>query len=419
MAYGERMNRAPADAPNGTGSAADKVLEYAYLFILAFFTLSAFRNTTMLDSARLSFTYAMPRGTWVLAGLIAGARIARDRPWSLRDVALGVLICCALIRSWQHVERSYIFELAILIVGAHGIDFGKIIRVHFFAVAAALAVTMILALAGVIENLVYYRLWTSRMAFGIIYPTDFAAQVFFLAAAWAWIRGRRITWIEIVVFIGVMVFLHVFCDARNSVMCLGLMTAGLAYLKLRREAAARRGRTYSMSAVSRWLCVLAAPLLAAVMLVLSLLYNDGPFMAKLNELISDRFYFGHLAFRDYAVTLFGQDVPMEGLGGTTLPGEGYYFFLDSSYINMLFCFGAVTLVVLLAAYAMSASREKNNRSWERLGILAAAALQCASEHHFIELAYNPFLLLTLAVSLPEREEEPLARRGTGGGRHAA
>lgn len=392
---------------------ADRLLEYAYLLLLAFYTLAAFRNTTMLDGSRLVFTWEMAAALRILSLLLVGARLARAKSWRWGEIILAALICGALLRSWQHVNRSFIFELAVLIAGARGIDFTKILRVHFYAVAAALIVTVALALGGYIENLVYYRDGVSRMAFGIIYPTDFAAQVFFLTACWVWLRQRKITWWELGIIAALAVFCYVFCDARNSVACMLLLVLGSVYLKLRRRGAAKRCRDYALHPAAGWICVLSAPILAAVMILLCRFYSGEGWMLRLDGILSNRLYYGWTAFRDYSVNLFGQDVYMDGLGGLediSVFQHYYYFFLDSSYVNMLFCHGIVTLTALLAGCAVSALREKRNRAWEHLLVLTVVALQCAFEHHFIELVYNPFLLLTLAVSAaaspaaPQEEE---------------
>ena len=386
---------------------ADRLLEYAYLLLLAFYTLAAFRTTTMLDESLLVFSYELAAALRILSLLLVGARLARSRSWGLGEILLAALICGSLLRSWQHVERSFIFELAVLIAGARGIRFTKILRVHLYAVAAALIVTVALALGGQIQNLVYYREGAARMrmAFGIIYPTDFACQVFFLTAGWVWLRHRKISWWELGIIVVLAVFCYVFCDARNSVACMLLMAVGTAYLKLRRRSVGKRVIEYALHPAAGWICVLSAPILAAVMILLCRFYTGEGLMLRMDGLLSNRLYYGWTAFQDYSVNLFGQDVYMDGLGGLTdisvFQYYYYYFFLDSSYVNLLFCHGVVTLAALLAGYVVSALREKRNRAWERLFVLAVAALQCTFEHHFIELAYNPFLLLTLAESAAE------------------
>ena len=403
----ERLRRLPDRAPALT----DRLLEIAYLLLLAFYTLAAFRATTMLDTSILYFEYETARDMRIVNLLVVGARLARSRSWRPAEILMGLVLCGCLFRSWEHVYRNFVFELALLIAGARGMDFGKILRVHFAAAATALAVTVMLTQAGLIENLIYYRDdGTMRMSFGIIYPTDFAAQLFFLAVSWAWLRSARITWAELAAFVGLAVFSFAFCDARNNALCLVLLAAILAWLKLRRRAA--RGGEYTMLSGVQWLCVLAAPLGAAGMIGLSRLYDGSPLMESLNRLLSQRLYYGAEAFERFSVNLFGQEVELVGWGGTNIVGPvTSAFFLDSSYVNMLFCFGAVTLTAFLAAYVLSSRREQKNRSWERLALLALTALQCGMEHHFMELIYNPFLLLTLAASGPEVLPPPRRREG--------
>lgn len=385
----------------------DRLFEYGYLLLTGLVTAMAFIDTTMLTYEQVGWMYTLVPWTRLALLLFVGAKLARERSWQIGEIVLAALFCGALLRSWQRVERAYIAELALLFVGAHGIDFRKIARVWLAICTAALACTMVLALTGVVENLVYYRGERMRMAFGILYPTDFAAHVFFLAAGWAWLRGERITVWETIGVAGLGVFCLVFCDARNSVICLFLLAAGLLYLKLRRRAAQKRGGVYEMTRPIQWLLTVSAPVLAAGMLLLSRLYDgENGFMTALDRALSGRLALGHQAFASYPVRLFGQDVPMVGLGGTTEPIEEY-FFLDSSYVNILFCFGLIVLLCVLGAMVLSALREKRAGAWERLGLLAVVALQCMVEHHLMELAYNLFLLLPLAASGEKQKQTPV------------
>ncbi|MBR2716914.1 MAG: hypothetical protein IKD79_04170 [Oscillospiraceae bacterium] len=393
-----------ADLRNNAGL-WDRVFEYGYLLLAGLVTLMAFVDTTMMTMEQVGWMYSLIPWVRLLLLLFVGAKLAREPSWQAAPLLLALLLCGALLRSWQRVERPYILELALLIAGAHGIDFKKIAAVWFGVCAAGLLLSMTLALTGVIENLVYLRQGRTRMSFGIIYPTDFSAHVFFLAAAWAWIRERRITFWEIALIAALGVFCLVFCEARNTVLCLFLLTAGLLYLKLRE----RGGRPYAMVRPVQWMLVLSGPILAALMILLSALYRpEVGWMSWLDQFMSLRPSLGHQAFVRYSVSLFGQPVALNGLGGTANP-TGEYIFLDSSYINILYSYGAVTLLFLLGAMLLSGLREKRLGAWEHLGILAVVVVHCALEHHMIEIAYNLFLLLPLAASGPRQD----------GGRHTA
>lgn len=385
----------------------DRLFEYGYLLLAGLVTGMAFTDTTMLTYEQVGWMYTLVPWVRLALLLFIGAKLARERSWRIGEIVLAALFCGALLRSWQRVGRAYIAELALLFVGAHGIDFKKIARVWLAISAAALAGTMVLALTGVIENLVYYRGVHRRMAFGILYPTDFAAHVFFLAAGWAWLRERRIALWEIAAIAGLGVFCLVFCDARNSVICLFLLAAGLLYLKLRRREARKRGGAYEPLRPIQWLLTASAPVLAAGMILLSRFYDgESGFMSALDRGLSGRLALGHQAFLLYPVRLFGQEVPMVGLGGTTEP-VAEYFFLDSSYMNILFCFGLVVLLCVLGTMVLSALREKRAGAWERLGLLAVVALQCMVEHHLLELGYNLFLLLPLAATDEKQKQTPV------------
>lgn len=67
-----------------------------------------------------------------------------------------------------------LITLALLIVGAQGVSFRKIIWVYFVVGIIMMAVMITAAEAGMIENLVYHQPGRKqRIAFGSVYPTDF------------------------------------------------------------------------------------------------------------------------------------------------------------------------------------------------------------------------------------------------------
>jgi hypothetical protein len=118
-------------------------------------------------------------------------------------------------------------------------------------------------------------------------------------------------------------------------------------------------------------------------------------MSFLNKALSGRLELGHEGFIRYELSLFGQFVDQNGLG-TSTSFEGDYFYLDSSYINILLRFGLVILDVVLAIITTLSLRERRRDSYFRLMILTVVSLQSMIEHHLIEIAYNPFLLLLFA-----------------------
>lgn len=373
----------------------EKIFEILYLILLGIFVVMSFKDTTQIQYKWSNgFIMAMR----ILGVLVVIAKIAVGRQWKLWEAVLCCVICGSLMASWNAYPRTYILELAILIAGAYHVPFKKIVKVYFAVSLSCLLITMLLAGVGVVENLIYYRNSSKmRISFGCIYPTDFTAHVFFIAAMYAWIRERRISYVEIGGIGLLAVFCYWFCDARLNTICLLLLAVGLLYMKIRRKWARRRKVSYEMNRVLRIFLCAAMPVCAAVMFVLVFAFSKGSSIAYwVDGLLSSRLQLSLQGFQEYPITWFGQELTMWGLGGTTVY-SGQYFFLDSSYVNVLLTMGIMVLISVGIVFVMGTGRECRRKNWEHLGILAVIALQCTVEHHLLQIAYNPFLLMLFAL----------------------
>ena len=401
-------------------SPPEALLHLVYLGFVGLISLMAFQETTM---SPLLPTEGQLRFVLVTELAAVVCKMAAERSWRWPELLLAALVTGVFPWTWLRIGERYLLHLALLILGARGVSFEKIVKVHLSVTAAALAVTVYRALSGQIPNLVYTRGGRPRISFGVIYPTDFCAHLFFLVCCWAWLRERRITWPELGGLLLLAWFCLRFCDARNTTLCLGLLAGGLAYVKLRRRLARGRAGEYRMNSAFSALLSLSAPLAALGMLLLSLLYReDRPWTVALDGLMSHRLSLGRMGFDRYdGFSWCGQPVYMQGAGGTTVPTEEY-FWLDCSYVNILLRMGVLILFFALLTMVLGGLRQRRAGSWERLGLLTVAALHCAIEHHLMEIAYHPFLLMILAVSSPEPAAgrilpafRPLSRRARPAG----
>ena len=378
------------------GAPRQSVLELIYLAYLAVYTVVAFSLTTMIPITFSQGFLDLLMISEVLA-VVVKTYTERDWNWGLFFWAAVVILPFAWTRHTLGGGHLLMLETAVLIVGAHGISFDKILKVYLIAALSVLAVTMLLALTGVIENLIYYRNGHQRISFGVIYPTDFSAHVFFLVCGYVWLRERRIRYWEIAGIVLLALFCYWFCEARNTALCLLVLVLLLLYLNVRRALAEKRGRGYRMSKLLSGLLVVSMPLATLLMIMLTAAYRDEiPWLVFLNKLLSGRLALGRIAFETYPVTWHGQYVYMNGLG-RSLEGPSNYFYLDSSYINILFRFGILTLVVVVGIMVLGARRQQKLGSWERLCLFAVIALHCMIEHHLIQIAYDPFLLTAFAA----------------------
>ena len=266
---------------------------------------------------------------------------------------------------------------------------------------------MIAGYTGLITNLVYHRGKKVRMAFGFIYPTDFAAHVVYMIAAWVLIRQVRCSWIEIGMMIICVIFFEKYCDVRTSEAVMILLILCVIYLKIRNALAEKKGTKYKPSILLKCLCLVIPYGLAGFMILTSRFYNSEiTWMAKLNTLFSTRLAIGKEAFERYDIKLWGQNIPMIGNGGTTEPVQGY-FFLDSSYVNILLRLGLVVFILIMLMISIIMIRNINQPYI--LAVMVIICIHSVMEHHMFELFCDVFLMLPFAKFGVEENEKELEK----------
>ncbi|MCI5758558.1 MAG: hypothetical protein MR218_00600 [Eubacterium sp.] len=415
-----------------------KYFETAFYLYLAFIVLKSILTATMIPvnwwNTRLENILQL------LALVMVMWKAASGDVWTARERILAVFLCGSLVLSWHSYSYAFIYELAVLLFLAHGMEFRKILTVHLAVSLAVTLVTVTLALSGRIENLTYYQEahnYRARMAFGFLYPTDFCAHLFFMTLSYVWLRLRKIRWGEIAAIAVLGIFTWVCCDARTTTLLFALLVLRLGIMKLRSHRAssgrpadhaacgsrtmraARRSeeRRTGTAVFSRfrewidWLIVLSAPIFAAMMILMSRFYSESSgFLRFVNRVLNNRLYYGHIGFERYNMRLWAQNVEMHGAGGA-VKRTTEYFFLDSSYVNILLCLGLVVLAAVLLILVITANRQRKTGDHLKLFLLFLIIAACVIEHHLIEIQTNPFLLLVLAADDGQRDDFHVSRTG--------
>lgn len=74
----------------------------------------------------------------------------------------------------------------------------------------------------------------------------------------------------------------------------------------------------------------------------------------------------------------------------------FYFYIDSSYVQLAVMYGLVLMGLVLLAFLVISCRAWSQKEWVFLWILAIAAVHGVMEQHLVELSYCPFILALLA-----------------------
>ena len=110
------------------------------------------------------------------------------------------------------------------------------------------------------------------------------------------------------------------------------------------------------------------------------------FLEMIDETITGRLGLGNIGIKEYGITLFGQDIPMVGMGGSTEVQEDY-FFIDSSYLFILLRYGIIFLFIVFIVYGCICYKYRNDTVL--MICITLLAISCFIDHHMMEEAYNP------------------------------
>ena len=366
-------------------------LEALFLFLAGVYLLFAYSDmTTFFVPWSLDFGAALLRAMAVtaLARLILiGPR--RIEPW----VGLAIAAVCYLCHRAMGDRNLYF--LAALTLGFAGIEYRRILRVCLLSVGAGLAVTVLAAWAGAVDNLVYFRDGL-RSSWGTVYPTDLSSLVLFLLA-FLWVAWRKApNWAMLLVSLGSLALSLFITMSRNALVCSALLSAMIAWRWLEEAVLERRG-VKGPGKVVDWLTTLAFPLGAAAVFGMFWLYaRDTGIGLRLDVMLSERLKQGLDGWNAYGFTPFGTFFEQIGNGFSVFPQKGRNF-IDSSYLLMLLRNGWVT-TLMYAAIWVAVTRRALRCGDRRLAlVMAMIAFHSVMEHHFTELHFNPILAMPLAA----------------------
>lgn len=321
--------------------------------------------------------------------------LGKQKNWTILEVFLGVMVAFAFFMDSQMAGDASIMDIALLLLCAKDIPYEAILREYVVIKVPMIAMTIIGSRFGVFENLIYHQTGGRvREAFGFCYPTDFAAQIFFLFMVWVLIRRVKTSYIELAAMVGAGILLKIFCDTNNSVLCIWILVLSVVVFKVL-DKMDLKGSFFAL--VEKIYCIgcLCLPFVFSVMMILlSRFYNpDNSFLLAIDKALNYRLGWGLEGFTRYDATLWGQYVEMHGNGGTTEKATDY-FFLDCSYVNILLRQGLIIFALVLLVLVVLIF--KNWKDHLFLWLLVMVCLHCVIEHHFMEFSYNIFLILPFA-----------------------
>lgn len=368
-------------------------LDYLYLVILGIYLFFYFADTTMFEIMWPSdFTWVLRLITLIIVLL---RFLSYKDNVELKDIVLIFFTMTIFLAVWHRTGYNILYDTALLLAGAFQINYRKILKVYLLVCIPFLIYTIIASQIGIVTNLIYNQHGRIRESFGFVYPTDFAAHVFYIFATWVLIRELKCSIIELFIMLLTVILLNFFSDTRCSEIAIVLLVLGVLVLKFKHKLAINIKIAKALSKIFKIVCMILPFLLAVFMTFLCRFYNpSNTIMAFVNSILSQRLKLGKKIFDYYDIQIWGQYVQMSGNGGS-LEQPADYTFIDCSYINILMRFGI--LIFCIVIFILWCIMIKNYNNVFILGILMLICIHSMIEHHLFEFYYNIFIILPLAL----------------------
>lgn len=348
-------------------------------------------STTMLErtffQVKVNFLF--------LVVLLLGLRFLYKMRISYKYLILSILLLLSGALVYFQTNRLNFLVYSMLLVLLVNVDMKVVLR-NYVVVAGILVVgVFLLSLVGMVPNLQYNRAGVIRNSFGFIYPTDFASHCFYLFLATSYLLKDKFIWTRSLFGVLLSAFIIKYCDARLNAMSILLATVIFIYFYY------SNGKKLKIFALLPY----SAVVFASIVTYLSYKFSwSNPFLVSINKLITGRLALGRNAFDTFGVHLFGtRNVQFIGSGGKTESVIGYNY-VDSSYVQMLFTYGIVPVVLLIIIYVVASRKQYKDGQYLLVAILSLIAFNCMIEAFWFVPTYNIFMFLLFTTNTFSKKE---------------
>ena len=363
---------------------------FEYFFLIGYSIIVAmgiFSNSQVSYYDWWGHTYSIMIGislVLMIAGFVFYSSISK------RAFILGMIliVMCMLIRQESDRGKEILTFTAVAFLGGL-IDWKKTIRIFLIISSCSVVTVLILYAFGVFYPEFIGRSGedTIRYYLGFTYTTILANYFFHIVLAYFFIKKGKINLVETIVILAANRIIFVYTDT-NAVYYMLLALTGIMWLY-------RFFPQIFRLKYLKILSIMAVPALAVIIIVLSLKYTPmSTTFARLDSLLNNRLSLGNTAIGKYGIDLFGNNVTWSGYTGKYgINVYNEYFYVDSSYLNILLTYGIMILAFICSGYALVGKKLYEQKHFVGCIVLIFFALHSTTDPQLFEVRYNPFIVL--------------------------
>ena len=329
--------------------------------------------------------YVWRFGTIVLFGYSAISQKYSYRQWGM---LLLLSYACMISVIFYRVNMDF-FYTALIMFSMSNIPPKKILSVSAKTIFLIIICLTIFSCGQLIPNLIFYRDGAMRLSMGTIYPLTYASLIFFGCAAWVFIYKNNFRNILLLLILSIYIFFVT--GARNDTINMILLIFACISV-------------YFNPKVNKYLSLVSIFIVYSICFISVFITNFLPYYSNtyvlLNQLFSGRLGLQYTLNNFYHPTLFGQTIPQVGFGGASTAISNY-FYIDNSYVRLLFMNGIVLTILVLCLISRLIFDLYKLDLYKQVYIILIIMISGITEDSFVNGAINIFfyILLTTFINL--------------------
>lgn len=357
-----------------------EVGNYLYQVALAIYLLINFLSATVIDIPE-NLTFYISTLSSIL--IMIKVMIVDDNKWSYKMNFILIIIIMYITGRYAGDFSFYYYSY--FIVGALNVKFNDILKTFLLTVGGSLVLIVISTSMGIIPNIEIGRKngATLRYAMGTIFPTDTAARVFYLMLAYSMLKKFKLNIPEYISYVSITAITYFVTDTKlDMILMIMLILCSLVRKKLEEI----------FSIIKPIYLKVLGLIFIFGNIFLAYIYSPKiAVLTKLNSILTGRLFYGHIAFKNYNVTMFGQYIYQNGWGGLNKKVVNY-FFIDSSYVRLLMMFGVITFLLVMMLLIKMIDKFIKYQAYTLILGLIFVVISSSIDQHLVELSYNVIFL---------------------------
>lgn len=377
-----------------------EAIETVFLFLLFLYTCIGILNDSLLH---LTFVVRFLNWGIPIVGVILFFYRNNGIP-SAKKMGFALIVLVAFFTAAKATGRYYLVLYAAFIIMAEGANPDKTLKVWLTGAVLSLMTVLVLCKTGRLTDFIVYNDQKGAMhCLGFSYYSSFPFLLFYCSMAYIYVKKDDVHLYDYA-FVGLVNLLiyqltKLFLTYYLTVFFI-VIDCLLVYIK---KINLRKKPVMVISG-------LLFPLGAAATCFAMVQYNpeDANWVA-LDRVLHFRLSLMHQGFLRYPISLFGNRVEMTGYSALRTVTPEDYFYIDSGFAYSLLGYGLIFTVAAVALYSLLCVYSCRNNNKHLFTWLVCVAIFTMMNNVWIDVYWNPALLLSFAAYMEISELFP--RRG--------